>query len=364
MRASRVVGFDRRALLAGLGASALGRPAAAAGPSWSDVTGRLAVSFPPDAPGAVAVAAKGDAIAYVRGFGLAEVELGAPMRADSVLRIASLTKQFTAVAILRLVEAARLDLGDTLAGRLADCPPGWQTITLRQLLSQTSGLTDDMGPIFSQPLVDRTPSELLAPYRDRPLAAAPGAHWRYSNLNYWILGQVIEAATGEAFADHVSRHVLASGMTRTRYGDALAIVPGRALGYEAASAGGWRNARPFSQSIGYAAGGFLSTPLEMARWYAALGRGEIVSRTLLDLAGRDVATTDGKPTGYGLGWYVSKTDGDVTMHHGGSSVGFESYLFWIPSKALFSGVFKNRNDARGEPQIEAHALLEDLIRRR
>jgi CubicO group peptidase (beta-lactamase class C family) len=351
----------RRQILCGLAACGLGAGAAEADPRWTATARRLAAEYPPDGPGAVAIAARREAVAYAQGFGLADLELGVPVRADSVMRIASLTKQFTAVAILRLVEDGRLDLDAALKGYLADCPAAWRDITLRQLLSQTSGLTGDMAAIFADPLRDRTPDQLLAAYRERPLEAPPGTRWSYSNLNYWILGRIIEITTGEGYADHIARHVLTPGMRRTRYGDTEAIIPGRALGYEAAAGGrGWRNGRPFSQTIGYAAGGFLSTAADMVRWYAALGRGEIVPRRMLELAGREARTADGKPTGYGLGWYVSDFGGDHVLHHGGSSIGFNAYVFWIPSRALFAGVFKNSTDEKGEPRAEARMVLDAL----
>jgi D-alanyl-D-alanine carboxypeptidase len=352
--------LDRRQLLCGATA-ALAPRAAEADARWSAVGRRLTTDYPADGPGAMAIAAHDGHIAFAKGFGLADVELAVPLRPDSVLRIASLTKQFTAVAVLKLAEAGRLSLDDTLAQRLADSPAAWRPITLRQLLSQTSGLTGDMSAIFAQPLIDRTPDELLASYRDRPLLAPPGMRWSYSNLNYWLLGRVIETLSGEPYAAHIARHVLTPQMTRTRYGDVGAVIPGRALGYEREAGGPWRNARAFSQTIGYAAGGFLSTPLDMARWYASLGRGEIVSPALLDLAGEEVRTPDGKPTGYGLGWYVSQVGGERVLHHGGSSVGFMAYDFWVPRRRLFAGVFQNFSDARGEPREAARAVLDALM---
>ena len=351
---------DRRQLLCGA-AAALAPNAALAASPWSAVSRRLAAAYPADGPGAVAIAAHDGQIAYAKGFGFADVELGVPLRPDSVMRIASLTKQFTAVAILELAEAGRLSLDDTLAERLAGGPAAWRPITLRQLLSQTSGLTGDMAAIFERPLIDRTPDDLMAPFRDRPLLAPPGARWSYSNLNYWLLGKVIETVGGEPYAAHIARHVLTPRMTRTRYGDVGAVIPGRALGYEREAGGPWRNARAFSQTIGYAAGGFLSTPLDMASWYSALGRGEIVSPRMLDLAGEEVRTTDGRPTGYGLGWYVSQIGGERVLHHGGSSVGFMAYDFWVPARRLFTGVFQNGSDARGEPREAARAVLTTLM---
>jgi CubicO group peptidase (beta-lactamase class C family) len=322
---------------------------------WKAIEQRLAAEYPKGGPGAYAIVAKGGDVLYSHGFGLADIEQNVPWSADSVVRIASLTKQFTAAAVLQLVESGKLGLEDTLAERLPDCPAAWRAITVRELLAQTSGLTDDLSPLLEHIAEDLAPNRILGVYADRPLDFAPGTRWRYSNLNYWILGRLIEIASGESYAGFVARHVLAPGMTRTRYGSNGAVIAGRAHGYEAEPGGAWSNARYFSATLGYAAGGFLSTPHDMAVWYAALSRGAILSPKMLALALTENHTSDGKPTGYGLGWYVSR---DGRAHHGGSTFGFQSSIIWDPARGLFAGVFKNESDERGEPEEDARIALD------
>jgi CubicO group peptidase (beta-lactamase class C family) len=324
---------------------------------------RFQRGYPANGPGATAIAAKDGKILFSRGFGEADLENRVPLTADSVVRIASLTKQFTSVAILLLVERKRLRLDEPLHEMLRDCPAAWRPITIRQLLNQTSGLTDDLSPLYARIATDMTADQLLAVYRPTPLMFKPGAHWHYSNLNYWILGKVIEIAAAEPYAEFVTRHVLVPGMTRTRYGSHGAIITGRAHGYEQDSKSGWVNARYFSATLGYSAGGFLSTPSDMAIWYAALGRGAIIAPGTLALALTEGRTSDGKPTGYGFGWYLSTVNGVRVAHHGGSTFGFQSSVYFVPSRALFVGVFKNSSDARGEPDEDASALLKKLMER-
>jgi len=242
------------------------------GDVWASVDQRLAAEYPANGPGAYAIVARGDKVLFSRGYGLANVELNVPLTSDSVIRIASLTKQFTAVAILKLAEQGKLGLDDPLDRLLPDCPAAWRAIRIRQLLNQTSGLTDTFKPILDNITVDMTPDQLLALYSRFPLDWAPGTRWRYANLNYWILGKVIETVSGQPYAAFVQRNVLMPTMTRTRYGSHDDIILGRAQGYEAAPGGGWSNARYFSATLGYSAGGFLSTPVDMAAWYAALAR--------------------------------------------------------------------------------------------
>lgn len=157
-------------MIGGMAVAALVPRAAGGAARWSGVRTSLAVAYPAGGPGVVAVAATGERSGYGRGFGLADVELGVPLTVDSVMRIASLTKQFTAVGILKLVGEGRLSLDAGLGALLPNCPQSWGALTVRQLLSHTSGLTGDMGPVFAAPSVDRTPDGLIGLFRDTPLA--------------------------------------------------------------------------------------------------------------------------------------------------------------------------------------------------
>ncbi len=322
---------------------------------------RLRAAYPVDGPGAYAIVAVGGRIVFSKGYGQANVELHIPFQVDSVIRIASLTKQFTSVAILLLLQDGKLRLDEPLREVWAQCPRQWCEITVRQLLSHTSGITDELAPLLALMRTDLTADQLLAVYADRPLLSEPGAAWRYSNVNYWILGKVIEIESAAPYADFVARRVLVPQMKRTRYGSHDAIIEGRAAGYEVGPDGDPLNARYFSATLGYSAGGFLSTPGDMAIWYAALGRGEIMSRDLIAMALTPTKTNDGKPTGYGLGWYVADIAGERIAHHGGSTLGFQSYLFWAPSRGIFAAIFKNRSDGQGEPTDDARALLQAII---
>ena len=317
----------------------------------------LGAAYPANGPGAFAVAAAGEKIAFAKGYGEANTELHTAFTRDSVVRIASLTKQFTAVAILRLVQDGELRLDEPLHDAWTSCPVLWCEITIRQLLSHTSGITDDLTPLYAQMKTDLSVDQLLGVYADVPLLSPQGAVWRYSNVNYWILGKVIETRSGQSYASFVAQRVLVPGMTRTRYGSHSALIENRAAGYELSADGGWVNARYFSSTLGYSAGGFVSTPRDMVTWYAALARGEIISHDMIAAALTRTQTNDGKLTGYGLGWYVSTVDGEQVAHHGGSTFGFQSYVYWVPSRAIFTAVFENRSDNVGEPSGAAIALL-------
>jgi CubicO group peptidase (beta-lactamase class C family) len=301
-------------------------------------------------PGEVILGQCDGELTQVTATGSANIELSIDMTPHSVVRIASLTKQFTAVAVLALMEGGQLFLDDPVSQYIAGTPAHWSEITIRQLLSHTSGLTADMTPVFRRLHDEFSPEDLVEIFKTEPLITPPGAKWRYSNLNYWILGLVIEAVSGKPFSAYVNDRVVRPAMLdNTRYGDQRDIIRGRSAGYEIDGDGNIANARPFSTSIGYAAGGFVSTPLEIAQWYEALSKGKILAAETIKLALAPVETSDGTLTDYGLGWYITKTDQSLVAHHGGSTIGFTSYIYWTPESFAFAGIFRNWSDAAGEP---------------
>jgi len=325
-------------------------------------------------PGGVEIVVVDGEVRRLSAFGYANIEQRVAMSSDAVFRIASMTKQFTAVAVLALVEDGRLSLDDRLVTRLHECPSAWREITLRQLLSHTSGLSGDFAPLLAEvrsgstprhPVAhlrdDFTPRQLLERYADLPLHSAPGEGWAYANLNYWILGLVIEEATGESYADFVQRRVLApAGLTNTAIGAWEPIIPGRVSGYERSESGEISNARYFSSTIGYSAGGYLSSSGDLARWYTALSHGEIISSELIELALTPARLNDGEVVSFGLGWHVAIVGGRYAGHHGGSSIGFRSYVYWIPETFAVAVTLLN-NSGGDEPNMRTRALIESSI---
>lgn len=312
------------------------------------------------APGGYEIATEAGRVRVSHGFGAADLEQGAPVGPDSMFRIASLTKPFTAVGVLALVEDGRLSLDAQLGAPLPDVPEAWRPITVRQLLSHTSGLTGDFQLLLAHRTEDMSPRGLTDLYRGQPLTGPPGSAWAYSNLNYWLLGRVIEAVSGRPYADYLRERVLApAGLTATREGRQDDIIPGRVRGYAPGADGAWRNTPYFSQTLGYSAGGLISSPREMARWYEALGEGRIIRPATLALALSPVALADGRSSGDGFGWRLTTIGGCPAAEHGGSSIGFVAYVVWVPARRLFVGEFRNADGP--EPQDQARALAARLL---
>src|ERR1051326_1167884 len=170
-------------------------------------------------------------LVFAKGYGMANLELGVPATKDTVYELLSVSKQFTAAAVLMLVEAGKVNLDAKLADYLPDTPASWSEVTVRHLLSHTSGIMDytDIPPFFENIRQDATPEELLKPVKARPLLFAPGTRWRYSNSNYYLLGLLIEKVSGQKLADFLEERLFKPlGMTATRMNDMTDIVPNRA----------------------------------------------------------------------------------------------------------------------------------------
>jgi D-alanyl-D-alanine carboxypeptidase len=290
-------------------------------------------------PGASIAVVRDGAVVYSASYGKANVELSAPVTRDSVFKLASLTKPFTATAILLLVRDGRVALDGRLAQYLSNLPSQWADVTIRQLLSHTSGVTDYLkAPGWSWRSSwrqDFTLDEFVAFAAQAPPAFAPGQGIAYSNTGYYLLGMLIEKVSGRSYEQFVSERILRPlQMNATRRDTPIGIVPNRVSGYTF-TGGELQNAEYTSQTWAYSEGGLVSTAVDLAKWAVALS-----GDTLLDRSTRDSMWTastlrdgrlavigdngEGKPNYYGLGWYISEQRGRRIVLHGGTKPGFST----------------------------------------
>jgi len=266
--------------------------------------------------------AKGDQLLINRGYGFANLEWNTPNAPDTRFRIASITKQFTAAAILILQERGKLKVEAPLKTYISDIPHAWNDVTVFNLLTHTSGIPDFINladsPNF-QTLPQR-PEQLIAKIRDKPLQFAPGSDRAYSNTGYLLLGLVIEKVSGESYAQFVKENLLnPSGMRDSGYDTHAAVIHHRASGYTYGP-DGFQNAPYLDMSIPFAAGGLYATTGDLLRWERALFGGKILSSASLEQM-----TTPFKQN-YGLGLVIQRLDGDKITDHSGSLEGFNSRL--------------------------------------
>ncbi|MHA6768826.1 serine hydrolase domain-containing protein [Sphingobium ummariense] len=212
--------------------------------------------------GTVLLARDGKPI-FLRSYGMANYELGVPNSADTVFRLASLTKQFTALAVMQLQEQGKLRVDDPICRYLSDCPASWQPITIRQLLNHTSGIPNfsslpDWDEVLSRR--DYTPAELVALFRDLPLKFTPGERYDYSNSGYHLLGLVIERVSKMGWGEYVKQRIIDPlGMRHSGDDNTRVLIPNRASGYYSLGTT-FINAPIISRTVGYAAGGLWPAP--------------------------------------------------------------------------------------------------------
>ena len=290
--------------------------------------------------GAVLVARDGRVL-FEKGYGLADLAWDVPVTPRTKFNIASLTKQFTGMAVLQLAEVGKLKLNDAVSKYYKDAPKAWAQITIYHLLSHTSGLPelkslDEFTKGIAQPY---TPLELIATFRDKPLDFPPSTKWAYSNRGYYLLGYIIEQASGQKYADYIEQHIFAPlGMKDSGYDSNVAVIKYRANGY-AVDGQRLRYADYVDWSLPYAAGGIYSTIEDLLRWDRALYREKLLSRKWLDR----LFTPD--PNGYNYGWFIDNKGGRFKIYHEGSNPGFAAFIVRYPADRTFVVVLSNLETA-------------------
>jgi D-alanyl-D-alanine carboxypeptidase len=293
-----------------------------------------------------------------KGYGLANVELDVPADPSTVYRIGSITKQFTAAAIMRLVEAGKLSLDDPIEKHLADFPTAGCRITIRHLLAHTSGIKSytGLGPKFwDVSRLDYPHEKLVALFKDEPPDFQPGEKYQYNNSGYYLLGMIIEKVTGESYAEHMRRTFFEPlALTSTRYCDNEPIITHRAAGYELRE-GRVVNATLLSMKAPFSAGALCSNVTDLVAWTAALMNGKVVTRASLEQMTTPATLNDGKPTTYGFGLAITERDGRKVISHGGGINGFTCFMTYLPDKPTTIVVLTNSGS--GKPGVVAEQLL-------
>ncbi|MDT9599935.1 serine hydrolase domain-containing protein [Sphingosinicella rhizophila] len=297
----------------------------------------------------------------VKGYGSADLEMSVPVTNDSVFRIGSVTKQFTAVALLQLQEAGKLSIDDTLSKYYPNYPRGGD-ITIRQMLNHTSGLynyTSQEDYMKADAMVHRSTEEYVDYFSKMKKTQdfEPGTSWMYSNTAYYILGAIVEKVEGKPLgAVFQERFFGPLGMTRTAIDDENDIVAGRVEGYAADGPGKFKNATFISMTAPGGGGAMRSTASDLARWNAALFGGKLLKPASFAAMTAPGKLKDGQNSGiaiaklagmgmpaveYGFGLMTQTVDGHAKVAHGGGINGFNAQLAEYPKDRLTVAVLSN-----------------------
>lgn len=304
-------------------------------------------------PGLSLAVIKDGQIILAKGYGLANVELQVPVKPETVFQSGSMGKQFTATAVMMLVEEGRLSLADNITKYFPDAPPGWQNITVRHLLTHTAGTTDY--PRDFDFRRDYTEAELLTRAEAIPLAFQPGEKWSYSNLGYLLLGILIHRVSGQFYGDLLQERIFKPlGMTTARIISESDVVPNRAAGYRLVR-GELKNQDWVSPTMNTTADGALYfTVYDMAKWDAALYTEKLLRRASLEQMWTPVKLNSGKNQDYGFGWGLGEVRGHHIIEHGGAWQGFKSHIARYVDDRLTVVAFANL--AQADTSKIAHAV--------
>ena len=333
-------------------------------PAPAELESIVQEAYSVDAPGAAVIVVLRGKTLYRGARGQANIELGVPLRPDSVFRIGSLTKQFTAAAILLLAEEGKLSLSDPITKFLPDYPMHGHTVTIQHLLSHTSGIPNYTELPEWRPTLrnDVSVQQLIDVFKDKPFDFSPGEHWKYDNSGYILLGAIIERTSGQSYAEFLRTRIFEPlGMKSSRYEDLAKITPGRVAGYRpnderGRDNSGWRNADYLSMSQPYSAGSLISTVDDLARWDAAIENGELLKPASWARACSSFALNDGTLTRYGAGWIIGRVGPVATVEHGGGINGFNAYVLRAPAQQLYVAVLANASPPQTPPQDVAVKL--------
>lgn len=279
-------------------------------------------------------------VLVAKSYGLAVEEWKVPNSQETKFEIASVSKQFTAAAILQLVDRGKLQVSDPVSKFYPEAPPSWNGITVHQLLTHTSGLPNNGLENFTKGLcVPYTADELINTLRDRPLAFTPGSAWAYTNTEYYLLAAIIERLSGERYGEYLAHHVFEPlKMGHSGFAATLDLVPQMAEGYTREN-GVLRHRDYFDRSVEIGAGGIYTNAEDMLLWNKALDSAGFLSAESLDLM-----FTAHPPGNYGYGWFIDAAPRQRSYHEG-SDPGFAAFEARYPEDHVVIVVFANEDDS-------------------
>ncbi|WP_247686814.1 serine hydrolase domain-containing protein [Pseudoalteromonas luteoviolacea] len=307
-------------------------------------------------PGAAALISKEGEVVFKKAIGRANLELNVPLKAHSVFRIGSISKQFTAAAILILQERGKLSVHDNIHKYVPDFPTEGHTVTVEQLLTHTSGIanyTEDRELMMKEIQSPATLDEIITRFAQHPMKFAPGEAMAYSNTGYVLLGKIIEVASGQTYADFIEEHIFKKlGMENSHYAGKQ-IIKHHVSGYDATPAG-YTNAGYIDMIWPHGAGALASNVFDLNTWFTALANGALISEQSYQKMLAPVILNDGSVSTYGYGLSVDTLGDYQVIRHSGGIHGFLSDALYVPEEELYVTVLTNSTER--DPKVLSQRL--------
>jgi serine beta-lactamase-like protein LACTB, mitochondrial len=294
-------------------------------------------------PGLTVAVAIDDALAWTRGFGMADLENRVPATSKTVYRLGSISKPVTAVAVMQLVEKDRLELDSPIRKYVPAFPEKPWPVTIRQLLAHLGGIRHYSGP--EELDSTRHYTDLLEPmkiFRDDPLLFEPGTKFAYTTYGYLLLGAAVEAGSRMKFMDYLRENIFRpADMDSMRADSVYDLIPNRTRGYRRTPSGTIQNCGLADTSNKIPGGGMVSTASDLVKFAAALDRGTLLGKELVRQMFTPQKMRDGKPAPYGLGWRILSLGDRKAVGHGGAQQGTSTFLLLVPGQGLAVAVMEN-----------------------
>ncbi|MDD7913132.1 serine hydrolase [Polaribacter ponticola] len=298
--------------------------------------------FKKNETGVAALVAKNGKVIYRKAFGKANLELDVNMTPNNVFEVGSITKQFTAVSILMLLEEGKLSLEDDITKFIPDYPTNGQKITIHHLLTHTSGIKSytsmqEFGKVMT---LDKSPLKFIDFFKNEPMDFNPGEKYKYNNSGYFILGYIIEKVSGLSYAKFLQERIFDKiDMKNSYFGSHTKLIKNRASGYQKRDE--FSNAQYISLTLPYAAGSVMSTVDDMLKWQTAITGDVFVKESTIDKAFTNYTLNNGDKINYGYGWSLNEISDIATIEHGGAIPGYLSMGVFVPSKNVYVILFSN-----------------------
>jgi len=311
-----------------------------------------------DKPGASVLVFKNDKIVFKKGYGVSNIATQEKINPTTNFRLASVTKQFTAMSILLLVQKGRIKLEDPLKKYFPSFPAYGKDIKIKNLLTHTSGLMDYedlMSPSQAVQLHDTNCLQLM--YKANGLYFAPGTQYKYSNTGYAILALIVEKISGQDYSSFLKENIFMPLKMKNSvaFEEGKSTLPNRAYGYSSGN-GTWVETDQSMTSAVLGDGGIYTNTIELTQWIKALWDYKLLGSEMQNQAWSRKKLNNGALIDYGYGWHIEDYKNITHPHHGGSSIGFRNQLLLFPEQKLMVIILTNRNE--GDPMNEAKKIAD------
>lgn len=312
-------------------------------------------------PGLSIAVVRDGKIAMTNGYGFANLESMRRASPESIYQLASVSKQFTATAVMKLVESGKVSLDEPIHTYLKDTPEAWNRVTVRHLLTHTSGIKSytEVPNFFANgnQRKDYAHKEIIDLVRNSPLDFEPGTQWHYNNTGFYLLGMLIEEVSGQSYEQFLTQWIFKPlGMSHTRLNNRAHVIPERVAGYSW-DGKDWANAEFVSPTQPFSAGALTSNVLDMAKWDAALYTNKILKKESLQQMWTRVVLKSGEKADYGFGWAITEINKHRDIQHGGGIDGFSTQVSRFLDDKLTIIVLTNSDGGRAEKVANEVAAL-------